>query len=62
MQQYYIYTIFITNLGHDIFSCINDCSHLFRAQLLAFFREPASSSMCALYVPTYMAEIPRVQI
>jgi len=57
MQLNYIYRIFITNLLHDVFSCINDCSDMCRAQLLAIFREPVSSSMCAAYVSNYMAEI-----
>jgi len=29
MQLYYVYRIFITNLLHDVFSCINDFSDLF---------------------------------
>jgi len=35
MQLYYIHRIFITNLLHDVFSCINDCSDMFMGTALS---------------------------
>jgi hypothetical protein len=56
----FTYTIFITNLLHNVFIVINYCSDIFRLQLSAIFRKLANLSTCAAYVSTYVGETPHI--
>ena len=60
--NYITYTVFITNLLHDVFIAINYCSDMFRLQLSAIFREFANILTCAADISTYVGEILHIDV
>jgi hypothetical protein len=58
----FTYTIFITNLLHNVFIVINYCSDMFRPMLSVTFRDFANLSTCAAYMSAYVGQTPHISV